>query len=604
MNSKDFDDLLYNNEFMERAVREALKSEAENGIPIGSVIIKDGEIIGSAHNRRVQENNPIMHAEFCCIQNSVKKFMDLKGSTLYTTHMPCFLCAGAIIQFGVSKVIAGESKTFPHARYFLEKNGVEVVDLDLVKCKAMLQNFIADNPKLWEGVSKNNFFNNKDVKINKLVIPYKQEGYANFYQYPPPMQANAKEKQSLIKKIDLDKEMPDKKEFTLFISIPYCRIKCNSCHFFKNPTPSNSKIIKVLDDYLPLIIKQIKNYSATVRFSRAYCNSVYIGGGTASLLSSNQLRILINEIKTFFKLKIDSEITLEGNPLDLNEKHLYEVKNMGINRLSVGLQSFKEEILKKSLNCSHSGKIGVRMIKNALKLGFKTVNADFLYGIPGQKKSDWRSDIKKIIKISPQNITTYRYIIHPNSVSKQLIDKGLLEKQANEKEIFKLYLWAYKELIKAGYRENRFGCFYKPGHIQRYSDSSYNLSYESIGIGAGAYSFINGYVFRSSDNVEKFKSDIECGLFQIGDYISAESTEKNKMERYVINNLFSGILERDKFKNIFKQDSLEVFPLIFAKLCRYNLVTIDNEFIKLTVLGKRYIQNVLYEFYAEELKSK
>ena len=602
MNSKNFDRLIYNDKFMHYAIEEAIESEAENGIPVGSVIVRNGKLIGKGHNRRVQENNPIMHAELCCIQDAAKSVMDLQGTTLYTTHMPCYLCSGAIIQFGISKVIAGESETLPHARHILEKNSVEVVDLDLSECKVMLRNFIARNSKLWHGVSKHNFFNKKNSIADKLIISYSKQKYVNFYQYPPPVKASYKEKYSLPNRLGLDEEIPKEKEFTLFVSIPYCRTKCNSCSFFKNFLPSITNAERILNKYLSLLIKQIKNYANVVRFSKARCDAVYIGGGTASLMTSSQVEILIRAIKSSFNIKKDAEITFEGNPSDMNKKYLKEIKKIGINRLSIGLQSFKEDILKKSINVPHDSKSGFKSVKSALDLGFDTVNVDLLYGVPGQKKSDWRSDLKKTISMVPQSITIYHYIIHSGSASEKMIQRGLLPKQANEKEIYNLYLWASRKLNKAGYFEKRFGCFTKPGHEQKYSQLSYNLNRECIGIGAGSYSFINGYLCKTLENIEGFKNDIENNIFQIGDYVSAKATEKNRMERHIMNNLFSNILDRKDFLNIFNQDPLKVFPFIFAKLWRYNLVTIDSKFIRLTVLGKRYIQNILYEFYAEEFK--
>lgn len=604
MNSQDFDRLIYRDKFMEYAIEEARKSEAENGIPIGSILVRDEKIIGRGHNKRIQEQDPIMHAELCCIQNATKESMDLKGTTLYTTHMPCYLCAGAVIQFGVSKVVAGESKTFPHARHILENNGVEVVDLDLDECKMILRNFIFNNSELWERASENNFPQEENIGDDKIIPPYGKQKYFNFYQYPQPIKVADKDKYSIVHKLDLDKEIPNSKEFTLFVSVPYCRSKCFSCPFFKNFITSNEKPVQALGDYLPLMIKQIKNYASTIRFSKACCGAVYIGGGTASLLSWQQVQLLIDEVKNSFRIETDAEITLEGNPLELGKEYLALLGKTGINRLSIGLQSFEDKILKKSLNSPHNSKSGFASVKNALELDFKTVNVDLLYGIPGQKKSDWHSDIKRITSMAPQSITIYRYVVYPNSVSEKMIQKGLLQKQIDEQEIHDWYSWAYGELKGAGYSEKRFGCFVKPGHEQRYSQLSYNLSCEGIGIGAGAYSFINGYVFKASKDVRRFKENVEQNVFQIGDYISIKATKKNKMERYIMHNLFSSVLSRKNFLSFFNQDPLEVFPFIFAKLWRYNLVAIDSECVKLTILGKRYIHNILYEFYSEDLKAK
>jgi creatinine deaminase len=134
--------------FMQAALEQAKKSRQEGGIPIGSVLVKDGTIVGQGHNQRVQQNNPILHAEIDCLQNA-GRIGNYAGTTLYSTLMPCYLCAGAVVQFKIAKVIAGESQTFAGARTFMESHGVEVIDLDLPVCKELIQAFINEHPQLW-----------------------------------------------------------------------------------------------------------------------------------------------------------------------------------------------------------------------------------------------------------------------------------------------------------------------------------------------------------------------------------------------------------------------------------------------------------------------
>jgi cytosine deaminase len=135
-------------EFMKAAIEEAKLGLQEGGIPIGSVLVKDGKIIGRGHNRRVQKNDPIIHAEIDCLQNA-GRIGTYKDTVLYSTLMPCYLCGGAIVQFGIKKVYAGESATFPGSKKFMEEHGVEVIDLDLDECKNLMNDFIQKNPKLW-----------------------------------------------------------------------------------------------------------------------------------------------------------------------------------------------------------------------------------------------------------------------------------------------------------------------------------------------------------------------------------------------------------------------------------------------------------------------
>ncbi|MFX1566220.1 MAG: nucleoside deaminase [Promethearchaeota archaeon] len=135
--------------FMQAAIIQAKKSRQEGGIPIGSVLVKEGTIVGQGHNQRIQQNNPILHAEIDCLQNA-GRLGTYAGTTLYSTLMPCYLCAGAVVQFKIARVVVGESQTFPGALAFMESHGVEVIDLDLPECKEMMQAFIDENPELWD----------------------------------------------------------------------------------------------------------------------------------------------------------------------------------------------------------------------------------------------------------------------------------------------------------------------------------------------------------------------------------------------------------------------------------------------------------------------
>ena len=130
------------------AIAEARLGRSEGGIPIGSVLVRDGKIIARGHNKRVQEKNPILHGEMDCLNNA-GRIGSYKGTTIYSTLMPCYMCAGTIVQFKIKKVIVGESRTFAGARAFMESHGVEVIDLDLPECVRMMEEFIAAEPALW-----------------------------------------------------------------------------------------------------------------------------------------------------------------------------------------------------------------------------------------------------------------------------------------------------------------------------------------------------------------------------------------------------------------------------------------------------------------------
>ncbi len=135
-------------EFMQAAIDEARMGRAQGGIPIGSVLVRDGQLVARGRNKRVQEDNAIKHGEMDALMNAGRQ-RTYRDTVLYTTLMPCYMCAGTIVQFKIPKVVVGESRTFGESKEFLESHGVEVVILDLQECVDLMNEFIAAEPTLW-----------------------------------------------------------------------------------------------------------------------------------------------------------------------------------------------------------------------------------------------------------------------------------------------------------------------------------------------------------------------------------------------------------------------------------------------------------------------
>ncbi len=136
--------------YMKEAINEAKMSLNEGGIPIGAVLVKDGNIIGRGHNRLLQNNSTILHAEMDCIENSGRiSGSDYKNCTLYTTLSPCEMCSGTIILYNIPKVIMGENETLKGPEGYLIQNGIEIINMDLDECKNIMRQYINHNPKQW-----------------------------------------------------------------------------------------------------------------------------------------------------------------------------------------------------------------------------------------------------------------------------------------------------------------------------------------------------------------------------------------------------------------------------------------------------------------------
>ncbi len=140
-----------NHLYMKEAIKEAKISLNEGGIPIGAVLVENKNIIGRGHNKLLQDDSVILHAEMNCIENAGRlKGTDYKKCTLYTTLSPCEMCSGAIILYKIPRVVMGENKTLKGPEEYLIENGIEVINMDLDVCKNILENFIQKNPDLWD----------------------------------------------------------------------------------------------------------------------------------------------------------------------------------------------------------------------------------------------------------------------------------------------------------------------------------------------------------------------------------------------------------------------------------------------------------------------
>jgi cytosine deaminase len=144
----DAETLAVHRQYMAAALEEARAGLAEGGVPIGSVLVRDGRIIGRGRNRRVQRGDPMAHAEIDCLQNAGRQ-RTYRDTVLYSTLSPCYLCSGAAVQFGVPTVVIGEARTFAGAPDFLRQHGIEVINLDLPECYELMARFIRERPALW-----------------------------------------------------------------------------------------------------------------------------------------------------------------------------------------------------------------------------------------------------------------------------------------------------------------------------------------------------------------------------------------------------------------------------------------------------------------------
>lgn len=270
----------------------------------------------------------------------------------------------------------------------------------------------------------------------------------------------------------------------IYIHIPFCRKACTYCDFhFSTNLEKKEAIVKAIGSE----IEQRKNY-----LQDKVLNSVYFGGGTPSVLSREEIARILYVIREHFEIDEEAEITFEMNPEDASAEYLNDLKKAGINRLSIGLQSFDEEELR-WMNRAHSARQSVDAVLKAKKAGFGNITIDLIYGSRFQDENSWRETIKKAIELKVPHLSSYNLTIEGKTKLKHLMQKG--EEQEVDTELSAaLFDILMEETAKAGYEQYEISNFSKPGFMAVHN-SNYWRGQHYLGVGPAAHSF-NGFSRR------------------------------------------------------------------------------------------------------------
>ncbi len=283
----------------------------------------------------------------------------------------------------------------------------------------------------------------------------------------------------------------------IYIHIPYCKQACTYCDFFfsTNLSTKNNFIESLLQE-----IKLRANF-----FEGQEIETVYFGGGTPSLLSANEIAQILKAIDESFSAKKVREITLEANPENLTQSYLQELKNVGINRLSIGLQSFKADELKE-MNRSHNVSQNFEVIKFAKEIGFKNISVDLIYGTPWSSENEWEQFLNEVIKLDVQHISCYQLTVEDKTVlAHQIRTKKTkpLDDELTERQFFSLI----DLLAKAGFEHYEISNFAKPGFLSQHN-SNYWRNVPYLGLGPSAHSYSGVQRFSNLASIHSYISRV------------------------------------------------------------------------------------------------
>ncbi len=294
---------------------------------------------------------------------------------------------------------------------------------------------------------------------------------------------------------------PQQKPAGLYIHIPFCDIRCGYCDFFTLADRHEQ-----IPAYLSALHKELDSYAATTPFGQAEFDSIFLGGGTPSLLNPHQVDSLLSFIHSRFTISVDTEITLETNPGTVDLAKLRDLRSAGVNRLSLGVQSFRpEELL--FLDRDHSVDDSIRCYDHARKAGFDNINFDLISGLPSQSVQEWQFNLQTTIELGPNHISAYNLTFEDGTPLTAQLRRGVFRRPPTETER-RMLLLTVEMLAAHDYPQYEISNFAHPGATCRHNEKYWNGN-PYLGVGASAHSYVSGKRFWNVSNLKAYLEGLE-----------------------------------------------------------------------------------------------
>lgn len=386
------------------------------------------------------------------------------------------------------------------------------------------------------------------------------------------------------------------KNVGIYVHIPFCKQKCKYCDF-KSYTDKEA----LVQEYIKWVKHELKevgdgnklDYEAGLD-DLVVVDTIYIGGGTPSFIDSKYIVEIIDTIRKHYTIVNNPEITIEINPGTITENKLNDYFNCGINRISIGLQSNHEKLLKE-LGRIHSYKEFEDAYLTARKVGFKNINVDLMIGLPNQTLDDVNETIDEIEKYNPEHISVYSLIVEDETPLCKDIEKGILTLPSDEDER-KMYWTVKNRLQEDGYIHYEISNFAKPGFESKHNMNCWKQQ-EYIGIGVAAHSYTNGVRFSNVDQIEEYIKNFEIEKEEDNLIFHEKQNKNSMMKEYMMLGLrkIEGV-QIQAFKSKFGENPIFLYRKELEKLANEELIEVDGDYIKLTNKGIDLANLVWEEF--------
>jgi oxygen-independent coproporphyrinogen-3 oxidase len=437
---------------------------------------------------------------------------------------------------------------------------------------------------------------NAEVDIATLAPPtdpYPKRCYLPFILYPPAMYRNDEGHQFVVNQLDLDKDGDD---FVLYIGIPFCRVRCKACPYFIDVLPKTDHKGEE-DRFVDALIGDIRHWGSYRKWNTGRLRAVYLGGGTASILKTANLRRVVDTVFESFSATGDCSFTLEGNARDFDEEKLDYVASSRIDRVSLGVQSFQPEILK-VVGSPHAANDSIRVIKALQARGMLNIQIDLMFNMPEHTLEIWKKDLALMADLGIVHFTVYLYRLHDGTPQDNLVRAGKVRPMLDpETPIVKSMVLEVRELAAAhGYNNYMVDHFARPGYENQYNHWSWKIYTDALAIGPGGYSYFDGYRLGTSKDIHAYIDAVDKGEFLINT-ITPKMSERIARERYVIFTLLYFCVELEAYRAKYGADFVNDFGDIVDRLLEKGLVEMLPDRMQLTTLGREWQSNVILEFF-------
>lgn len=372
--------------------------------------------------------------------------------------------------------------------------------------------------------------------------------------------------------------------FGIYIHIPFCVKKCKYCDF--NSFNINLKEKKI---YLEDLKKEIDMYSN--EYKRKEIDTIFFGGGTPSILTSEEIKDLMDIVKEKFNLSKKIEITMECNPGTIDREKLETIKKSGINRLSIGLQAVQNNHLK-YIGRIHTYEEFEKNFKEARDVGFDNINIDLMFDLPNQTEDDWKESLKRVVNLNPEHISAYSLILEEGTELFEMYNREEFSLM-DENTDMDMYEYTINYLRENGYKQYEIS-----NYAKKNKECKHNIIYwkceNYIGLGAGASGYLENNRYTNEMRLSDYHKKIDSNKKPI---VSKEVLSKEEMmEEIVFMNLrMNEGINRKEFKEKFEIDFYEKYKDKIDTLKERNLLTIDDISIKLTQKGREISNSVFLE---------